>query len=451
MRDAVRAPFWSLSLNLILVSAVMLLAVRQYAQPARRLPQDELLAMSLVFREIQESYVDPIDGAGLMQGAIAGMVHALGDEHSEYVAPAAADAFDEQTTGEYDGIGVLMIEDGQVPCVLFPFPDGPSARAGLQVGDRLVAVGDRPTDGFAAGKVLDEVRELLRGPSGSEVLLTIRRGTQRLDLRVQRGQVQRSSVKWARLIDAERRLGYIHIGGFQPRSVEEFDAAVAGLRKEAGGELGGLILDLRFNRGGLLKESVLLANRFLPRGDIVTLKRRETQIVERHEATPAECTMPDLPLVVLMNQFSASASEVVAGSLQDHGRARLVGTRSFGKGVVQSIYQWQGASFRLKLTTAHYYTPNGRNIEKDHRRAEDGDAIGGIPPDVEATVDEPLNERIGKGLTGTEVPLAYRDAARALCAELSKPFPEPLANGDDPQVEAATTELRRLLEASRDR
>jgi carboxyl-terminal processing protease len=444
MRSHSRVPVWSLPLNLVLVLVATYLGLRLWYHPGRELPARDLTGFGVVYREILAQHVEPPPGTKLMEAALIGMVGCL-DEHSEFVPAHAVAALDEHTTGEYDGIGALMTLDGAAPCVLFPFTDGPAARAGIRVGDRVLAVAGTTAASFPAQRVVSEFSRLLRGASDSEVSITIGRGDATLTVPVRRGPVQRPSVKWARLLEGERSLGYVHLGAFQRNSAHEIDAAIQALAATAGGPLRGVILDLRCNRGGLLEEAVRLANLFVRDGTILTSKRRGSVIVQQHDARPADCRFPEMAVVVLQNGISASASEVVAGALQDHGRARLVGTRSFGKGVVQSIFQWRGLDFRLKLTTAHYYTPNGRSIEKNHRRPEDGEAPGGLAADVEVAVDDALRARIEERLTDYEAPPEYRTEVAVLCERLGRPFPAPLDEAEDPQLAAAIAELRAMI------
>ena len=223
--------------------------------------------------------------------------------------------------------------------------------------------------------------------------------------------------------------------------VEEFDAAVRKLTAAAGGELSGLIVDLRYNPGGLLSEAIELSNRFLTDELIVSTKRRGSRVVESHSAEPDKSTLPDLPLVLILNRRSASASEVTAGALQDHDRTRIVGERSYGKGVVQSIYQWENMDFRLKMTTSHYYTPKGRNIEKSMRRDDDGEAEGGLEPDRQERVDDELFKKLHRQLLRNQTPARYRERASALAEELGieiDSLPDP---ADDPQLAAALEEI----------
>lgn len=430
-------PFWAVPVCVVIAATTTLLAAR-LAFSITDLPAEELRALRVVYHQIQAEYVEPVDGRELMLAAIEGMVDHL-DEHSAFIPPEEAKEFDEDTTGHYEGIGIVMVPERVPLTVLFPFPDGPAARAGLRVGDEILAVDGERIDQVSKEAILEEARKRLLGPPGTSVTLSVRRGQEAtFEAVVERGEVQRPSVKWARSL--ESGIGYVYVERFQEHTTDELDRALERLR--AAGGLRGLVLDLRFDRGGLLGQAVRLANRFVPRGVIVSLKRRGNQELRRYEADPKECRHPDLALVLLVNGGSASASEVVAGALQDHARATLVGTRTYGKGVVQSIFRWPELDFRLKLTTAHYYTPNGRNIERSMRRKEDGPAPGGIAPDVEVKVDHETEVAIHAALASWEAPPAYAADVRELCRRLGIEYREPLPPAKDPQLRAALDELK---------
>jgi carboxyl-terminal processing protease len=415
----VRFPWWLILLNGGLAFAITIVTIEFWHRRAEDLPAEELRMLRLVYRQVMQDHVEPHDGDDLLRSAIGGLVKGLGDEYSAFVPPDRVRSFDTETTGEYQGIGISLVPRRAPITVHYPFEGGPAERAGLRVGDRIVGIDGERVAALAPERVVEEARKRLLGAPGSTVRLRLERaGGGEDEVELARGGVQQPSVKWARLLDRQTRIGYVHIAAFQQRTAAELDAALALLEQEAGGSLGGLVLDLRFNPGGLLGESVTVANRFLRAGNIVTLRARGDIEHGRHDVDPAKTTHADLPLVVLVNKDSASASEVLCGALQDHGRAGIVGVRTFGKGVVQSIYRWEGLDFRLKLTTSYYYTPGGRNIERSARRRHDPDAPGGIVPDVEAELAAAAVADLRQRLGDAEVPRRYKAEAAALAATL---------------------------------
>lgn len=444
-----RVPIWFLLANMLLVLVAFYVGVQLGGRRLPRLPEPQNSALHLVHRAIVTSHVDPHDPAALLDAAIAAMAKV--DEYSRYVPPSEVGRFEEDTTGTYEGIGVLVSMPREEIVVRFPFPNGPAERAGMMVGDRILAVDGARLDEVPREQRSRMANQHLRGPAGSAVrILVARADRDAFEITVRRGPVQKASIKWVRLLDAAEGLGYLYLTDFHRDTAAEFAAAVTQLQQQTPGGLRGLVLDLRFNGGGLLEECLALCRALLPAGNIVTTKRRDSEVVQSFDAIPEQCRFPDLPLVLLQNQHSASASEVLAGALQDHRRASVVGVRSYGKGTVNTIFRWEELDFRLKLTTAHYYTPNGRNIEKRHRRQGDGDGDGqgGIEPDVAVAVDEALQRRLLERLLDHEVPERYRDAVAELSTALGLELPEQLGPEQDPQLAAALTELRRRLRES---
>jgi carboxyl-terminal processing protease len=440
-------PIWFLVANWVLLVAAFATGLWIGSRDRSNFPEPEATALRLVHKTILESHVEAHDPAELLDRALAGMVKL--DPYSEYVPPRKVKEYDEGTTGVYEGIGVLLAQTADAAYVRFPFPGGPAEKAGLLPADRILAVDGQ----LLAGLTVDQRTDLnsrVRGPAGSHLMLSVeRRGQAPFDVAVERGPVQKTSVKWVRLLDADKQLGYLWISDFQNQTANEVRAALAALAQAAGGRLSGLVLDLRYDGGGLLEECVAVARMFVASGNIVTTKQRG-DIVDREksfDAVAAQCTHPDLPLVVLVNGRTASASEVLTGALQDHHRAAVVGTRSYGKGYVNTVYSWKNLDFRLKLTTAYYYTPSGRNIE--HRETVDGNgqkvSQGGITPEREVKVDQAQFDAVYLHLREPETPAQYRPAVVALLQELGLQLVEPLAAAADPQLAAALDELRLRL------
>ena len=352
---------------------------------ATRVPLDEIRRYVAVYNAVKDAYVEPVDDRKLMQSAIKGLLLDL-DPHSAYMVKEDARAFDEDSSGAYDGIGVEVLEqpDGSVR-VISPIDGTPAQRAGLKSGDVIIAVDGKPLAPSA-----DDPGPL-RGKPGSSVKLTIlREGTPKpFDVTVQRETIRVASVR-SRML--EPGYGYIRLSQFQADTAADFEKQLAALQQQAGGRLQGLVLDLRSNPGGLLTSAVQIADDLLESGKIVSTKGRVPISDAEFGATPGD-RMAGAPLVVLVDAGSASASEVLAGALRDNDRARVVGSRTFGKGSVQTVLPLDNGD-SVKLTTARYYTPSGKSIQ----------ALG-IVPDVTFQPDKPATLQPGQA--------AYSEAALA--------------------------------------
>ncbi|MEM7201275.1 MAG: S41 family peptidase [Planctomycetota bacterium] len=439
-----RAPGWLVALNLAMLVILSMLVARTWFWD-QGLPREQLLALRLVRQQIEEEYVTPPNGEDLAWSAIEGMVSSL-DRHSQFIRPDFVEAFEEDTTGAYVGIGILMATDVAPVTVQFPFVGGPSERAGLRVGDQILAADGVPLVATAERSANAVAHENLTGPTGTKVVLKVQRAEAApFEVVVERGRVQTPSVKWARLLAPQHGVGYLYLSSFQQRSAAEIRDAVADLRAQADNDLRALVVDLRYNLGGLLEQAVDVSNLFQAQGAIVSLKRRNAE-VERRDADPERCAFPDLPLVLLVNEDSASASEVFAGAMQDHERAVLVGTRTFGKGLVQSIYRWEELSFRLKLTTAHYYTPSGRSIQRIGEPGHDG-VRGGIEPDRVVRLDNKKERSDLKSLLqrGQDVPRRYSAEVKELSQRLDLTMTRPPGPESDAQLAAALEEALRQI------
>lgn len=337
------------------------------AAPVRRIPLDEIRRYVTVFNAVRAAYVEPVDDARLMQSAIRGLLLEL-DPHSTYFSAEDARSFDEQARGAYEGIGVeVQTLPDKVLKVIAPIDDSPAAKAGVQAGDLIIAVDGRP---LAA----HEDSEPLRGPAGSSVVLTLRREgrSKPLDVTVTRQTIRLTSVR-SRLL--EPGYGYVRISTFQADTGSDFSRHLGDLQQQSGGALKGLVLDVRSNPGGLLTAAVQVADDLLDEGVIVTTRGRLAISDSHFEATPGDL-LAGVPVIVLVDAGSASASEVLAGALRDNNRARVVGSRTFGKGSVQTVLPLDNGD-SVKLTTARYYTPSGRSIQ----------AVG-ITPDVVLQAEE---------------------------------------------------------------
>jgi carboxyl-terminal processing protease len=316
-----------------------------------------------VLERVRRDYVEPADEKTLIENAINGMLTAL-DPHSSYMNPKTYKDMQVQTKGEFGGLGIEVTMENGVIKVVSPIDDTPASKAGIMPGDLIFALDGEPVQGLT----LQEAVEKMRGKVGAPIKISIRRKDKDpFDVSLTRETIKVKSVRF-RLEGGD--IGYIRVTSFTEQSTSGVLDAVEKLKKEAGNKLKGYILDLRNNPGGLLDQAIAMSDAFLDKGEIVSVKARKSEDVQRWNAKPGDVAN-GLPIVVLMNGGSASASEIVAGALQDHKRAIILGTRSFGKGSVQTIMQVTGGG-AIRLTTALYFTPSGRSIQKE-----------GIKPDIE--------------------------------------------------------------------
>jgi carboxyl-terminal processing protease len=338
-------------------------AEREAETPAS-LPVEELRTFSDVFGRIKNDYVEDVEDKTLLENAVRGMLSGL-DPHSAYLDQEQFKELQVGTSGEFGGLGIEVgMEDGFVK-VIAPIDDTPAQRAGVEAGDLIIRLDDTPVKGLS----LNDAVKIMRGKPGTTLRLTIvREGVEQpLKIDIKRDVIKVKSVKQRMLADG---FGYVRISQFQSKTAENMVDAVAELRKEAGGPLKGLVLDLRNNPGGVLNGAVAVSDAFLKKGLIVYTEGRVNDSKLRFNATPDDI-LDNAPLVVLVNQGSASASEIVSGALQDHRRAIIVGNQTFGKGSVQTILPLSNGT-AVKLTTARYFTPSGRSIQAE-----------GIKPDIE--------------------------------------------------------------------
>ncbi len=353
----------SRAVTLALVAAAFFagLSVEHVARAARRdggQPYRALDIFADVLAYIENGYVEEVKEKDLVYGAIEGMVGRL-DPHSQFMRPEVFRALKEETSGEFDGVGLeLTTKDDQL-VVISPIADSPGERAGIQPGDRVQRIDGAPTRDLP----LAEAIRRMKGPPGSKIALEVMRDgfSSPQTLTIVRDRVRTQSVEW-RVIDGERGYVLVKVKTFQDRTDAALKKALDGARAQLGGEIRGLVLDLRNDPGGLLEQGVRVADRFLREGVIVSTEGRRRHNVEVERAH-AKDTEPQYPMVVLVNRGTASASEIVAGALQDHGRALILGTQTFGKGSVQSVIDLEDGS-GLKLTVARYFTPKHRSIQE---------------------------------------------------------------------------------------
>jgi carboxyl-terminal processing protease len=317
-----------------------------------------------IYEQVRTNYVEPTTDKQLIDGAVKGMLAAL-DPHSSYMDAKEYREFQVQTRGEFAGLGMQVTMENGLVKIISPIDDTPAARAGLKPGDLILAIDDNPVTDMT----LSDAVERLRGTIGSQVKLTVRReGVDPFEVRLTRAEIKIEPVKFHM---EGGDIGYIRVTSFTERTSEALEAAIKSVKQQAGDKLAGVVLDLRNNPGGLLDQAVSVSNDFLDHGEIVSIRGRRGQDNRRFDAQPDRDQLRGVPVVVLINGGSASASEIVAGALQDHHRAVLLGTRSFGKGSVQTVLPQRESGGALRLTTARYYTPSGRSIQAT-----------GIEPDV---------------------------------------------------------------------
>jgi carboxyl-terminal processing protease len=442
MQQQPRLPLWFLILNWALILTAFVLGSYLGGVRSNILPEPQQSALEIVYQEVLDSHIEPPNENELLERAIIGMVDGL-DQYSRYIPPAEVATYDEHSTGNYQGIGAKMVTHDDAVVIHYPFPGSPAEKAGLLPGDRVVAV-----DGtqLAAAENRRNVVNLVRGPVNTTVTLSIDRDGKPIELEVSRGSVQRPCVKWTHFIDRDKGIGYLHLTSFHPTSGPQVIAAIKSLEQQ--GTLRGLILDLRHDGGGSLDQCLDICRAFLPSGIIATQKRRSgDDIVYRTESS--KCFWPDLPLVVLVNENSASASEVLSGALQDHGRAVIVGKRTHGKGYVNTIYSWENRKFKLKLTTGSYRTPNGRNIERNQATkvtSADKDE-GGILPDIKIDVTSEQQQYIyGVLRNSLEPPKQFRDEYAAIAKRYGFAVEQPPQADKDPQFAAAVVALQKQID-----
>lgn len=375
---------------------------------------EDLKVFTDVLGLLQKEYVEERSSKDLVYGAIKGMLETL-DPHSAFMPPSTYKEMQEETKGRFEGLGIeITVKDG-ILTVVSPIEDTPAFKAGIVAGDQIVKIDGEITKNLS---LMDSVKRM-RGPKGSKVTITImREGLPKpKDFTLIRDVIPVRSVRQELL---EGHFGYIRLTQFQEKTDAEFDKAMKALEDESKGTLKGLILDLRNNPGGLLDQAVKIGDRFIDSGIIVSMDgRRENQKMKFY-AHP-QGTLPPYPLVVLINGGSASASEIVAGAVQDHGRGILLGTQTFGKGSVQTIFPLKDGS-GLRLTTARYYTPSGRSIQAK-----------GVTPDI---VVKPIRPEEEKEVAAPKLP-TERDLERHLMdVEKEVPSKEPAKEKEKTKEEA---------------
>jgi carboxyl-terminal processing protease len=382
--------------------------VAAWAQEGSRAETYRLLNLfGDVFERVRAEYVESVNDRDAIENAIQGMLSSL-DPHSSYLNQRSFRDMQTQTRGEFGGLGIEVTQEGGYIKVISPIDETPAARAGVRPGDFITHLNGTSVQGLT----LQEAVEQMRGQRGTQIKLTIRRqGAERpLELTLTRDVIRPQVVRF-RL--EEGNLGYVRITSFNEQTEAGLRRALQQLKQQAQGGLKGLVLDLRNNPGGLLDQAVQVTDDFLTQGEIVSTRARRQEDAQRWNAKPGDIA-DGLPIVVLINSGSASASEIVAGALQDHRRAVVLGVKSFGKGSVQTVMPIPGNG-AIRLTTARYYTPSGRSIQGT-----------GIEPDIEVLAT-PEETRAGQLQRDREADLR-RSLRNDGQAETRAPIPPPPLN-----------------------
>ena len=394
---------------------------------SRMVTYQQLELFAEILARARQDYVVEIDEKAAMESAINGMLTSL-DPHSGYLNPDDFRSMQVQTSGEYGGLGIeVTMEDGFVK-VISPMDGTPAARAGIQPGDLITAINGKPI----IGQTLNDAVKEMRGEKGTDILITIlRAGEDPFDVTLTREVIEQKSVTWKM---EKNDVGYLRISSFNERTTLLLEEGIEGISKATGGRPKGLIIDLRNNGGGLLDQAVSVSDMFLSGGEVVSTQGRRASDVERYNARTGE-VFKGVPVVVLINGGSASASEIVAGALRDRGRATIVGTTSFGKGSVQTVIPLGADRGAIRLTTARYYTPSGRSIQ----------ALG-IDPDIEITNTRLTEEELAKIKRWSEADLphalANEDGETRHQMEMPDEQPPEDYKGEDFQLERAVQMLK---------
>ncbi len=356
-------------LKIILTISILCLSTNLYAEHSEsvkkqkdafdarieELPLDELATLTDVYAQIKKVYVNELSDKEILENAIKGMLSNL-DKHSAYLSPDRFEQLEESARGEYGGIGIRADHLDDAIYVRYIFDESPAKKSGLKLNDRIVAIDGQSTKGMSVA----EGSDLLRGTPNSKLKLTIisENSEEERTVKLKRKIIQFTSVSYELIVPD---IGYARVGEFQARTAKDLTQAITKMEKNNKSPLKGFILDLRNNPGGILEMAVAVSDLFLHQGVIVYTKGRLADSNQEYSATSGDI-LRNRPLIVLVNGISASASEIVSGALQDHKRALILGTQSYGKGSVQTVYPIQGKGGGIKITTALYYTPNNRSI-----------------------------------------------------------------------------------------
>ncbi len=355
-----------------------------------------------VIKEIQNKYVEEIELRALLKNAYRGMLAGL-DPYSQFIDSKNLEELKIETEGEFDGLGIeVVIKDGYLS-VLTPIIDSPAFRAGVYIGDKIIKIDGKSTKNITIGEAID----MLRGKTNTKVTITVVHEGERdpVDITIERKKIHIKSTRGARIVNGEYKIGYVAVSSFQDHTIEDLDSAIKKLEEQG---MESLILDLRFNPGGLLNVAVEMADKFIKKGIIVSTKGRHKSQQREYKAHRSK-TYNNFPLVILVNNGSASASEIVSGAVKDHKRGLLLGNKTYGKGSVQTLIPIENRDSALKLTTAKYYTPSGTMIDGS-----------GIEPDIKVA------------LTKKELRKLHKYMAKVNAADIrTKDIKKPEENNND--------------------
>ena len=432
---------WLMGTTVGLAVGLSVIGVTSLAWPADRQNEartstyQQLDLFAEILGRVGSEYVVDVDQSDAMESAINGMLSSL-DPHSSYLPPEDYAAMQVQTSGEYGGLGIEVTSDNGYVKIVTPIDDSPASEADLRAGDYLSAINGKSIVGLSLN---DAVKEM-RGDVGSDITITIIRAEEEpFDVTLTREVIRPKSVVY-RVEDED--IGYLRISAFNERTTELLDAALTDIKKDIGPAPAGLIIDLRNNPGGLLEQAISVSSLFLDAGEVVSTRGRSASDIERYFAEPGE-RFPETPIIVLVNGGSASAAEIVAGALQDMRRAKVLGTTSFGKGSVQTVFPLSSQRGALRLTTARYYTPSGRSIQGT-----------GIEPDYEVAQRPVTEDEIEtlRRFSEADLPNALDNDSGAERREPHMPLDQPPEgyNGEDYQLDKAIEKLRSITLTSMD-
>jgi carboxyl-terminal processing protease len=414
---------------------------------------------AFALEQVHDRSLQELDRSKLFEGALTGMLQQLKDEPSSYLAPEPFSEVKEDLNQQFGGIGIEVVldPDTQQITVATPMPGTPAEEAGIRPRDRILKIDGHSTRGLT----LYDAAKLMKGAVGTPVVLTVQHEADKepAEIRIVRATIQRDSVvgdrrkpdrTWDFFLEDDRRIGYVQITSFGERTAEELDQAIRGLLAQG---MQGLILDLRGNHGGLLLPAVEVCNLFISSGEIVTTRGREGVVREDFRAR-GQGTLPDFPMAVLVNEFSASASEIVAACLQDHERAVIVGERTFGKGTVQEIIPLPWGFGALKVTVASYWRPSGKDINRPSRPPGNGhlqaepNGVWGVTPNkgFDVHLDAKQVERLSRWWRQRQLggPKTQKPAKTPAGPPPHKPEPG-LRTDVDPQLAKAVEYIRQRI------